>query len=1091
MDSIIINTKITPDFRHPNIIPRLDLVKSLTANSYKNLINLYAGAGYGKTTLAMEFLSSTKYNFAWYKIDKSDDNLFSFFSYIVHAINFKEKTFGKNSLDIIESVKSRTNIKTNLDNIIQTVIGTLLNEFTAKIKGNFYLVLDDFHLLPKDEWVSKTMSFLIGIIPENFHIIITTREKLPFDLSHFISKRKYFELNNANLKFTIKEIKRLSTQIYDKNFSDKELSDIVKHFDGWVTGLHLFLLSNETKDLNVENRKLPQHIYNFFSENIFAAKSEERKNFLMNTCMLENFTSESCDYILNIHRSEKILNDLLDRNIFIKRQEVKDGTKNIIRYNYQELFKGFLITKFNDLKSQEERQENLRKIAEYYIKSGDIINAIKYLLIAGDFEKCIELIIKIIHSVIKSGNLSIINQWLSNLPADLKKKNPHILYYSGIIEKNYFGNLEEALKYFRLASGFTKTPDKELYIKINTQIAEINISLGRTEQAEKDLNALLKQKLNGESKINIIYWLAVCHYHKSDYKSALKLLHESLDLISTSKSKELTTEISNVLGNIYLVQGNFTKSLFHYEKVINQTRNIYNKFQTLTNVVQLYSHSGQYEKAKKTLDEAEEMQNLFTTPFFKINFLLAGTHLSYMVGDYERAIVILNELLKLAQKSNISYYIYSSYVTLGYCYFYLKKFSKTEQYFEMAKEFVDELNETEKVDFDFSYAILKKEISFSDNIEKDLKIAYDYFAANGMIYNMVQAGYHLADFYLRKRDFRETEKYLNESFGIISENEYISLVQAEIFFDRRLFDYAIENKIQTEFINTVFSDSASLVNYAWISDAYKNRLVTYIDKLYDIKLECFGGIRIKKRGIEITDDKWIRKIRKLIFAYIILHKDKHLTKENIIDLFYPESTPENADNIFHQTISNIRAAFKEENENTSPYITYSDKIIEFNKYYFYYTDNSEFEKLYKKAVGYGIPEEEKLKYIQKALEIYKGKFLEGYYQSWCEQLSEKYIDMHLKLLDDILKIYKSREDYKNILYYSEKLLLSDNLNEDAYLDIIESEVKLGNTASAKKKYKLMQKTFKSELKDLPSKNTLIKIEKILKSDFSLVENKVN
>jgi DNA-binding SARP family transcriptional activator len=65
------------------------------------------------------------------------------------------------------------------------------------------------------------------------------------------------------------------------------------------------------------------------------------------------------------------------------------------------------------------------------------------------------------------------------------------------------------------------------------------------------------------------------------------------------------------------------------------------------------------------------------------------------------------------------------------------------------------------------------------------------------------------------------------------------------------------------------------------------------------------------------------------------------------------------------------------------------------------------------------------------------------------------------------------------------------LNEDAYLDIIESEVKLGNTASAKKKYKLMQKTFKSELKDLPSKNTLIKIEKILKSDFSLVENKVN
>jgi two-component SAPR family response regulator len=404
----------------------------------------------------------------------------------------------------------------------------------------------------------------------------------------------------------------------------------------------------------------------------------------------------------------------------------------------------------------------------------------------------------------------------------------------------------------------------------------------------------------------------------------------------------------------------------------------------------------------------------------------------------------------------------------------------------MAKQFLEELNETEKIDFGFSNAVLRKETDFSPVIEKDLKTAYGYFEKNYLVYNNVQAGFHLADYFLHDENYDKAKDYLKESLLTISENEYVSYLKAEIFAKRDIFDFAIVNKIQTEFIFTIFRDTASILNVEWISDEYRKRLESEVETLYDMKLECFGDIIIKKRGIPVDEEKWLRRIRKIIFVYIMLNQKKVITKENIIEFFYSESSLENANSAFHQTLTNIRSIFNFDNKFTNskitfPFLTCSDKIIQFNPNYFYYVDVVEFEKLYKKAMGYGIPEKEKIKYIEQAIEIYKGKFLEGYYYDWCEKLREKYVSMHLNLLENILEIYTIRNDYKKIIYYSEKILLSDNLNEKAYLDIIKSEVSLGNLAAANKIHIRMIETFNTELKKTPPKDTISKIKLLLKT----------
>jgi LuxR family transcriptional regulator, maltose regulon positive regulatory protein len=493
LEFLILNNKISPDLKQPKIISRPSLVKSLIANSDKSLICLSAGAGYGKTTLVNEFLSSAKSNFSWYKIDESDNNLILFFSYLIHSIKYRNKSFGHSSLEILNSLKSRINYKSDIQSIITTLSGTFLNELSNKVLKNFYIVLDDFHLLPKDEWLTITMLYLLENLPRNLHFVITTREKLPFDLATLKAKRKYFEIKTTDLKFKEEEIRLLSDDIYNIELSGEEIKIICDKFDGWVTGLHLFLQSKGMINLGNLDFKLSKNLYDFFAEDIFKSKNERIQSFLINTCMLEDFTPSTCNYLMHISNSEAILEELFNGNVFIKRQETLKDNNKVFSYSYQDLFKEFLLSKFSESKTGEEKKQHYKKIAEYYVYTDRGVKAVRFFLMAGEFKKSIDLILENISSVLKMGDLSLVNYWFDRIPGEMKSKNPYILYYLGCISKGYYGNLEEALTYFRSTLNYLKPADKHFFIKTNTHIAEILVILGKVNEAKIIYRNFLKK----------------------------------------------------------------------------------------------------------------------------------------------------------------------------------------------------------------------------------------------------------------------------------------------------------------------------------------------------------------------------------------------------------------------------------------------------------------------------------------------------------------------------------------------------------------------------------------------------------------------
>lgn len=86
MPDLILQSRILPPSKLTHIIHRERLLDILEINRDKSLILLCASAGFGKTTIVIDFLNEQKQKYAWLHISEDMADPFLFFLYLVHSI---------------------------------------------------------------------------------------------------------------------------------------------------------------------------------------------------------------------------------------------------------------------------------------------------------------------------------------------------------------------------------------------------------------------------------------------------------------------------------------------------------------------------------------------------------------------------------------------------------------------------------------------------------------------------------------------------------------------------------------------------------------------------------------------------------------------------------------------------------------------------------------------------------------------------------------------------------------------------------------------------------------------------------------------
>ena len=136
----ITRTKLIIPRRRDEIVTRQRLLTILNDLLDLKLIIVAAPAGYGKTSLLIDFASHTEWPICWLSLDPLDQDPFRFISHFIAALHARFPEFGKNSLSVLNSVP-----QSQLD--IPAIVSTIANDIYEHITEHFIFMLDDYQLV--------------------------------------------------------------------------------------------------------------------------------------------------------------------------------------------------------------------------------------------------------------------------------------------------------------------------------------------------------------------------------------------------------------------------------------------------------------------------------------------------------------------------------------------------------------------------------------------------------------------------------------------------------------------------------------------------------------------------------------------------------------------------------------------------------------------------------------------------------------------------------------------------------------------------------------------------------------------------------
>jgi LuxR family maltose regulon positive regulatory protein len=250
MSTPILATKFYIPPTRPELVPRPRLIErlneGLSAGCKLTLIS--APAGFGKTTLASDWLRQLNVPATWVSLDESDNDPASFLTYFITAFRQINPSIGQAAQAMLQSPPLPP---------LETLITTLINDILAAFTDTrCVLVLDDYHLI-ETQPIHDALTFLLDHLPPQMHLVIITRSDPFLPLSRLRAKGHVTDIRADNLRFSLQETTTFLNQVMDLTLSGNQVATLETRTEGWIAGLQLAALALQSPP-NLQSQGLPQ-----------------------------------------------------------------------------------------------------------------------------------------------------------------------------------------------------------------------------------------------------------------------------------------------------------------------------------------------------------------------------------------------------------------------------------------------------------------------------------------------------------------------------------------------------------------------------------------------------------------------------------------------------------------------------------------------------------------------------------------------------------------------------------------------------------------------------------------------------------------
>ncbi|MBD1557074.1 HTH-type transcriptional regulator MalT [Vibrio sp. S9_S30] len=479
-----IPSKLTRPKRLHNAILRPRVLELLKQAPFYKLILFRSPAGYGKTTMAAQWLTEQA-NVGWFSIDETDNETFRFVNYFLRALNNATSDGCKRSLALAEKRQFSS---------LKSLFSELFSEI-SQLTDTCYLVLDDYHCITNEE-IHDGLRFFLKHLPENITLVVTSRAVPPLGVANLRVRDLLIEVDNASLAFDKDETTRFFNLRVTDGIDDSTADMLCQYVEGWPSALQLFALQAQyQKKTLVQSAATvsdfnPSHLWDYLVEEVFDLLDSETRHFLMQCSVFDIFNDALAAQVTGRDDALSMIENLNRFGLFIYPLE---GEQNW--YRFHNLFGEFLAhERQTHMPNQDAPLHQAAATAWLHLKNPD--QALNHALKSEDGDLVVHVLDQHGWAMFNRGELTLLEHALEFLPVEQRFSQPSLALLRAWIAQSQHqydrvgALLDEAGKQLALKECVLTNNDQG---QVNALLAQVAINQNEPERAQELAELALSQ----------------------------------------------------------------------------------------------------------------------------------------------------------------------------------------------------------------------------------------------------------------------------------------------------------------------------------------------------------------------------------------------------------------------------------------------------------------------------------------------------------------------------------------------------------------------------------------------------------------------
>jgi LuxR family maltose regulon positive regulatory protein len=1038
--------------RNPKTLRRPRLLDQLHNNAHRKLTFVCAPAGYGKTTLLIDFVEDVDGAIFWYRITDQDTNLGTFFENLVAAFHHYEPKFVVDgaSLDLAGGVPPRS---------LAIAFTNAVDQFVGEYG---FLILDDYHIVSDNSEIVEFMDYLLEYLPDQLRVVIGSRSVYGIPTAQLYIQEQLAVIGTSELAFRPEELQDLCKQYYQINLTEQQTRRIIEESEGWIIAI---LLALRSENSTIEIPKIlgaREHIYHYLANEVVSSLSEYIKEFMFATSIVGEFSIRFADYLLGIKNSEEIIKELDDLNLFLTDT---DSGEEVI-YRYHQLFSEFLQDQLEGVFESKVKDFHHRA-ALWFDELEEPERAVYHYIQAGDIHRAAEVIDRTSQDYYISGQTKILREWYRELiehgengestPILLLGLAKHLITHGEYsLGKEYLDIAEPAL---------LDRADFDSYANLLVTRGMLHRFTGEYEKAlltADQVQALVEQhKLDQLPSFQAERIKGIVSYFMGQVDEAFTYLEKATAGFKQQISKDAAPDVIHDLmmtladiGYFGLVTGRIFDAQRSFRDAVELTKKIPGN---LTDIVLVYNNYGylnyllgNYQLAWRAYSQGIQAARVFHSERSTINILNGQADVLCALDEDDDARGLYEQVLGIAEENDEKLALVDAFSGLAEVETKSGFFNKALYYArEIARIKSDELSDPEhSIRLGKIYLAMGQKEMALDAFES----AVEKWGENPPLQQATADGFfHYAVALFQLGHQEESIENLKRSYEVAAMLGYDQFLVLAARKHKSFLEQAAGSWNSPQLQSMLKRTSIPLLQKSQLESPPEETQKTESS----LQVTALGKDSVRLDGELIQPAKWLSAGARAMFFFILDRKE--VTKEQIALEFWPDFSPGKVNSNFHATLWRVRNALGGKNM-----IEFKGNAYRLNPEINLFYDVDQLESLYRR-INHNSTETEDRALLRQCVELYQGDFLTTIDMSWADQRRAELRNSHVQILSRLARIELQRNNFLEATQLFDQLI-----HLEPYQDIYHQEkmaclVGLGNVNGARQHFQDYRKFLQDEM----------------------------